>query len=810
MAPSTPLRRGLRLASTSGCAALALSASLGACGTTEVDPPISTLDGRGDLAPDIRREDVEPLDPRMDSDRDGIVDIDELIGWEIRVDSTGRPQGIETRVVRSDPTMADTDEDGLNDGLERLSGADPNRADTDGDGLDDVYEVQRWGTSPASVDTDGDSRGPDPDPSAAPVVDLFDAAELALVPDPDAPGEMTSSVDATSPLLADTDGDARTDWEELMNGTRSATRADVPSVALRATPGVGPGIFFRTVDTSTMTTASEVTASESSSTTGVAGTTLGTTTSIAASYSSMIEAGVILEAGADVDNFGAKAGGLLNAEASFGLDVSSSLRFGLNGGATTSWGSAASEARSQVESRTHTVEGGRITLAVDLVNDGDVPFRLRNLRVEAAYRDDETGLLRPLTTLRLRDGEPADGIVIARGGSAGAILESTDVETARLLDLLTQASFLAVEASGYEVLDAGDEHYAFSQARVSERTSTLSLEGSSSPRVVRIATNVRRDVNGREVGLSVAEVLEAIGVAFMAEPITNPENPFQQYVYEIEGERTLLHDGAAPDLADPPYPSEIQPGPRLVRRGWFAMFRRRDGSVEFAENLLTARLLPGDRVSLVFTEDQDRDGLCAIEEAALGTSDMDIDSDDDGLSDFFETRVGWNVAVTGQPVRHVFSPPRQADVDGDGLSDRQEMLRLDPATGYFVGTRPTRADTDRDGIGDAVEVANPDDDLDPLHFDDPTASPVMCHRRVLTARRRSEPYQVWYRVQEEEVDLTAVVIRFLDGSEQTFRHEPGRVLTGHVLHSVPASSLYGVKTTGGRTPVQFCDEGDAL
>jgi hypothetical protein len=806
MSPSLRARRGTRLAPTW---TLALTASLLGCGTAEVDPPISTLDGRGDLAPEIRRDDVEPLDPRLDTDRDGLVDIDELLGWEIRVDATGRPQGIETRVVRSDPTMADTDEDGLNDGLERLSGADPNRADTDGDGLDDVVEVQRWGTSPASVDTDGDARGPDPDPSAAPLVELFDAAELALVPDPDAPGELTSSVDATSPLLADTDGDARTDWEELMIGTRSPTRAEVPSLALAPRPGVGPGVFFRTIDTTTMSTSREVTAAETSTLSGVAGTSIGTTTSMVATYSSMVELGLVVEIGADVDNLGAKAGALINGEMAFGLEVSSSLRFGINGGSTTAWGTSASEARSQVESRTHTVEGGRISLAVDLVNDGDVPFRLRNLRVEAAYRDDETGLLRPLTTLRLRDGEPTDGIVIARGATAGAILESTDVETARLLDLLTQSSFLVVEAAGYEVLDAGDEQYAFSQARVAERTSTISIEGAST-RVARLATNVRRDSRGRETGLSVGEALEAMGVAFMAEPIESPESPFQQYVYEIAGERTELHEGPAPTLGDPPYPAELRPGARLVRRGWFAMFRRRNGTVDFAADLLAARLLPGDRVFLVFTEDQDRDGISALEEEVLGTSDADVDSDDDGLSDFFETRVGWNVAVEGQPVRHVFSSPRHADMDGDGLTDRQEMLRLSPAGGYFVGTRPTRADTDRDGLADDVEVADPADDFDPLRYDDAEADGVRCHRRFLRARALSEPVQAWYRVEDENVELDRVVIRFADGLEQTFRHRPGHVVTGHVLHGAPAVSLYGVDVTGARTPVGFCDEGGAL
>lgn len=816
MAPPTSPRRGSRLAPTSStrwpsgwAATFAFSASLVACGPTEVDPPISTLDGRGDLAPDIRREDVEPLDPRLDSDRDGIVDIDELLGWEIRVDATGRPQGIETRVVRSDPTMADTDDDGLSDGLERLSGADPNRADTDGDGLDDVLEVQRWGTSPASVDTDGDARGPDPDPSAAPVVDLFDAAELALIPDPDAPGEMTSSVEATSPLLADTDGDARTDWEELMVGTRSPTRAEVPSVALSVRPDTTLGVFFRTVDTTTMAESLSVSEEESIDTTATLGTTTGTTTSMAAYYSLMTEVGVVIEAGADVDNAGVKAGVVLNVEGMYGAAVSSSLRFGFNSGSHTALAETATRAREQVESRTHTVQGGRLTLAVDLVNDGGVPFRLRNLRLEAAYYDDEIGLLRPIGTLRLRE-EPADGIVLARGATAGAILESTEVDPQRLLDLVADASGFVVQASGYEVLDAGDENYTFSQARVTERTSALSIEGGSRREVIRLATNVRRDAMGRETGLRVAEVLGEMGIAFIAEPITDPENPFQQYVFEIDGARTELHDGPATPLGDPPYPADVSIGPRVVRRGWFAVFRRRDGRIQFAENLLEAHLLPGDQVTMAFTEDQDRDGLCALEEANLGTSDEDTDTDDDGLSDFFEARVGWNVVVAGQPSRHILSSPREADADGDGLGDRQEMLFVSPVDGRFVGTRPNRSDTDRDGLSDALEVADTTDDFDPLRFDDPEADDVRCTRRVIEARRHSEPVQGWYRVRDDNVEIDRVVVRFADGREEIFRHEPSRDVAGHVVRQVPIVSVYGIDVVGSRTPVRSCDEGGPL
>jgi len=48
-----------------------------------------------------------------------------------------------TRWEYSDPDDSDTDNDGLDDGLEFEHGADPNMADTDDDNTDDDVEVQR-------------------------------------------------------------------------------------------------------------------------------------------------------------------------------------------------------------------------------------------------------------------------------------------------------------------------------------------------------------------------------------------------------------------------------------------------------------------------------------------------------------------------------------------------------------------------------------------------------------------------------------------------------------------------------------------
>ena len=81
----------------------------------------------------------------------------------------------------------------------------------------------------------------------------------------------------------------------------------------------------------------------------------------------------------------------------------------------------------------------------------------------------------------------------------------------------------------------------------------------------------------------------------------------------------------------------------------------------------------GDTVSLAFIQDVDRDGLIAQEEFLHGSSDFKKDTDEDGIGDFSEVRLGWDVGVVGQAIRHVFSDPALRDTDGDGLTDKEEQ-----------------------------------------------------------------------------------------------------------------------------------------
>ena len=129
-----------------------------------------------------------PVDLAADPDGDGISTGDELAGYTILVDETGVWDPVNgriddprtERVVVTDPNNADSDADGLSDSEERAWATDGNRSDTDGDGLSDIDEIDRWGTSPTSVDTDGDATGGTGSGTITPLADLFDGAELKL------------------------------------------------------------------------------------------------------------------------------------------------------------------------------------------------------------------------------------------------------------------------------------------------------------------------------------------------------------------------------------------------------------------------------------------------------------------------------------------------------------------------------------------------------------------------------------------------------------------------------------------------------
>ena len=139
----------------------------------------SDVDGMDDAWETANGLTVGTNDANLDADSDGLSNVREF-RWQ------------------TNPQLADTDGDGLNDGPEDVThGTFPNAPDTDGDGLSDGAEITTHLTSAKLTDTDGDG--------------LSDAAEI--------------NTHLTLPLDKDTDDDGFSDGAEIALSTNPLNAA---------------------------------------------------------------------------------------------------------------------------------------------------------------------------------------------------------------------------------------------------------------------------------------------------------------------------------------------------------------------------------------------------------------------------------------------------------------------------------------------------------------------------------------------------------------------------------------------------------
>lgn len=196
-----------------------------------------------------------PTRPLLDSDSDGIPDIQEICDglspYLADSDGDGLPDILETGYMFcTDPDNEDTDGDGLKDGQEYNdgenyfgTGTDPCQADTDQDGLMDKFEVDNQTTmaalDPLNADSDDDG-----------TLDAFED------PDGDGLNNLEEWSYSSNPSLFDTDGDGASDGQEAAQGSDPTDPSDggnppdpddVVKFELKVGPNGGHGAWALTV-----------------------------------------------------------------------------------------------------------------------------------------------------------------------------------------------------------------------------------------------------------------------------------------------------------------------------------------------------------------------------------------------------------------------------------------------------------------------------------------------------------------------------------------------------------------------------------
>ncbi len=232
------------------------------------DPYDSDSDGDGipdgvDTKPLDHDNDGIPDDEDIDSDNDGISDINEILNGTnpnvVDSDGDGIPDGIDTKPLDldndgiNDKLDFDSDNDGINDDID---------LDDDNDGLSDIYEISK-GMNPKSSDSDGDgihdkfdSKPTDRDNDG--IDDLLDfdsdndgiSDDLDSDDDNDGISDVDEVNNGTNPLSSDSDGDGISDQADdkpldydndgIPDGSDEDSDNDGLSDAVEVTMGTNP------------------------------------------------------------------------------------------------------------------------------------------------------------------------------------------------------------------------------------------------------------------------------------------------------------------------------------------------------------------------------------------------------------------------------------------------------------------------------------------------------------------------------------------------------------------------------------------
>lgn len=591
-----------------------------------------------------------------DADGDGLADADEVNGWEVLV--TDGDGVVHARRVTSDAALADTDFDGLSDAEERAAGIDPRRKDTDGDLLSDFAELTVFKSDPRSMDSDGDARGPEGTAPTDP--NLWDGNELLR--------------SRTSPTLADTDGDGYTDWQEIHSGGTNPLVADLPALALEA---YGDPLIQLDTQSVGACTSSQVTLAQN--TTEQKDTDL-TTTKMS------IENTVKLHTEAEVgtSNWPPSANAKLTTDTEF-------KQAWMHEGSSSFTQTSVNESKKQAECWETTkvsFADGKIATAMKLRNLSDLSFKVKELNV-IAYQLQGGGRLSLVGTLD-PIGWPTGGYVLGPSGEIVFEAKKADLGAEIMKALVKTPSALLFQVGSYSLfqLDEWGVNETVNYAKLGEtavqRTGLLTVDTGDGPAErYLVATNVYRTPAGAGRGVTLKEALAIVGIPYETEPqLIGTTGTF--------GPRLLTRVRGVAAYADDP----------LRGRGFWAVagtgaaFDPDAAATDFDRIVLH----DGERVTLAFMRDTDRDGIFDREEALLGTDKAKPDTDDDGLTDYDESKVGWVVEAAGLSYQ-VYPDPRFADYDGDYLPDGAEK---------GAGTDPYKKDTDGDGPPDPA-------DSDPLN-----------------------------------------------------------------------------------------------
>ena len=500
--------------------------------------------------------------------------------------------------------------------------------------------------------------------------------------DPDTDGEgLPDCYEAnigTSPVDVDSDGDGLTDYDEVVTKAFDATInnfqfnpriADVPkiSVELQSVPDF------------------EISFTDNSSTSQTRSHTSGSRTTTTLTNSHTYEQSV----GEEVSSTLGSTGG------TSGFDISSSVTYSQNQQETMSWSETQarenSTFRENTESETSqqgvTNTGGVLSVLLRVQNTGFQTITLQNLTVTAKQVDP-----RNPTELELISGMDYDtssgafpSFDIGPNSASNDLPFTADLTLGKIYSLLEESRNLSIEPTTWNILDADGRSYTHNLTDVNARAAQVIIDydgvGGRLSENHYVATVTDFQSNRITAATALADIINTPYTEGSTSTTFTGTNTGLLSVRDVanddsvSGRWVVIHNYLDTD--------------GITRNSITYDATRGDYSLDDIE------LAKGEILHLMYFQDQDGDGLGSREEFLHGTSPDNPDTDNDLVSDFDEIKTGWEIPVTRNLTRRVYSNPLANDADNDGLLDGAELAK---------GTHPDKRDTDNNGVLDTSDV----------------------------------------------------------------------------------------------------------
>jgi len=306
-------------------------------------------------------------------------------------------------------------------------------------------------------------------------------------------------------------------------------------------------------------------------------------------------------------------------------------------------------------SKTHEIDasGGTLKVLVSLANLGNIPFRVDHIVLSAQIPDPSNpGKFFPVGNLVYDTSQNYTGFPsfsIPPGGVFPAVVfvnTTLDLDTA--LQVLKNPGELLITIATFELSDADGTPFGFNFTDIMARDALIVIDyaGLRLPERYFVAANSDPGNPGVTAGRALRDILRI---------------PFETA-------------GAGSSLIGLRNDPNVRANPQK-NAFWLAVQSRNNGlgnvatkfsPLQNAYDFENIRLRGGDTLYLVYMEDKDGDGIFSRQERLLGTSDLTADSDGDGWNDLYE----FNVSHTN---------PNNPDSDGDGVIDSLDSAPLDPS-----------------------------------------------------------------------------------------------------------------------------------